>query len=320
MEDKLLGHLLKANDAATQREVEQHLTNDPAAIHEMAVLRRALAPLEADREDIIPPSDLWIRTLGRVAEHMVATEGPVSRVDDSRTAELIRRSAAMADTAPTAATIRPAPPPSDVLPTPARRWNVVAVIGLSLALLALAAPAVVHVRARQQQLACENTMGLFYKAASGYSDTNQGNFPQVPDGMPAATAAVTLKDAGYLSPNDRFTCPSAPADATVSMALATYAYTLGFRDENGELRGLDRGPGDSQLAIFADAPSRRDAMALPINHRHGQNVLFADGHVRFCTTSTVGMNGDDIFTNQNGQVGAGINRTDTSLGRPNEKP
>jgi prepilin-type processing-associated H-X9-DG protein len=87
------------------------------------------------------------------------------------------------------------------------------------------------------------------------------------------------------------------------------------------LRGLDRGPGDSQLPILADAPARRDdAMAVPINHRHGQNVLFADGHVRFCTISTVGVDGDDIFTNQMGHVGAGIRRTDTSLGGPNEKP
>ncbi|MBV9412298.1 MAG: hypothetical protein JO148_11925 [Acidimicrobiia bacterium] len=39
-------------------------------------------------------------------------------------------------------------------------------------------------------------MRNFYEAAAGYTDTNNGNFPQVPDGKPAATAAVALQDAG----------------------------------------------------------------------------------------------------------------------------
>ena len=49
-------------------------------------------------------------------------------------------------------------------------------------------------------------------------------------------------------------------------------------------------------------------------------MLFAGGNVRFCTTTTVGLNADDIFCNQYGKVGAGVCREDTVLGRPYERP
>jgi hypothetical protein len=323
VEKDLLGHLLKANDPATQRAVEQRLASDAAAVHDLARLRAALSPLEADRVEFEPPSGLWARTLAQVAEHIVATEGPASRPEDARTEDVIRRAAAVADSVfppRPAAPITPAPPPSEGGLPPARRWNVIAMVGLSLSLLALILPAVLHVRERSHQLACNDSMRQFYQAAVGYTDNHDGNFPRVPDGLPAAAAAQALQQAGYLRPDDRFTCPSAPPDATATGALATYAYTLGFRDEFGQLRGLDRAPGYDLMPILADAPGRQGATAYPINHRRGQNVLYAGGNVRFCTTSTVGVNADDIFINQNGQVGAGVSREDTVLGRPEERP
>ena len=36
----------------------------------------------------------------------------------------------------------------------------------------------------------------------------------------------------------------------------------------------------------------------------GQNVLYADGHSEWKTTPKVGVNGDDIYVNRNGQVPA----------------
>lgn len=322
VEENLLGHLLKANDPATQRAVEQRLAADPAAVHELDRLRAVLAPLEADRAESDPPADLWVHTLARVAAHIVATDGPATGPDDGRTDELLRRAATVAERTPTATTspIISAPPDSEGGLPPPRRWNVLAVVGLSLALLALALPAVLHVRERQHQLACQDTMRTFHQAAVGYTDQHNGQFPQVPDGQPAAAAAEALKQAGLLSADVRFTCATAPPDAAAPVSLATYAYTLGFRDESGQLRGLDRAPGYDLMPILADAPARRDGLAYPINHRRGQNVLFAGGNVRFCTVATVGVNQDDIFRNQFGQVGAGVGREDTVLGRPEEKP
>jgi hypothetical protein len=321
VEENLLGHLLKANDPATERAVEQRLAADPSAGRDLARLRAALAPLEADRDEVDPLADLWLRTLSRVGQHIIATEGPLTRPGESRTDELLRRAAAVAEPAPSKPiSITPAPPPTESGLPPARRWNVVAVVGLSLSVLALVVPGVMHVRSMSQRMACQNSMRDFYQAAAGYTDTNDGKFPRVPDGQPASAAAVELQASGYLRPDDRFMCPSAPPGATAPVALATYAYTLGFRDESGQLRGMDRSPGSDLMPILADAPARQGNTAVPINHRRGQNVLFANGSMRFCTTSTVGLNGDDIFTNKEGFVSAGLSWDDTVLGRPEERP
>jgi len=320
VEETLLGHLLKANDAATTREVERRLSSDPLAVHDLAALRAALAPLEAARADYEPPADLWKRTLARVAEHIVATAGPATSPDDAVTDELIRRAAAVAEPGmPLPEVIVPAST-CDASPLPARRRNVVAVLGLSLAVLALAFPVVFHLRANQKQVACQDTMREFYVAAATYSDHHNGEFPKVADGQPAATAADALKVYGYLPDQKRLTCPAAPPEESAPAALANYAYSLGFRDESGQLQGLDRRPGSDVMPILADAPVRSAGQVLPVNHRRGQNVLFAGGNVRFCTTSAVGVGGDDIFTNARGEVGAGLYRLDCALGRPEEIP
>jgi hypothetical protein len=321
VEDNLLGHLLKANDPATERAVEDRLATDPSAGRDLARLRSALAPLRLDRDDVDPPADLWVRTLNRVAQHIVATEGPLVRPGDARTDEFLRRAAAVGQPAPRLpAAITPAPPPTESGLPPARRWNVIAVVGLSLSVLALVVPGVMQVRSMSQRMACQNSMREFYQAAAGYTDTNDGKFPRVPDGQPASAAAVELQESGYLPHGLQLTCAGAPPGAAVPAALGTYAYTLGFRDESGQLRGMDRSPDSELMPILADAPAREGNAAVPINHRHGQNVLFANGNVRFCTTSKVGLNQDDIFTNKDGFVSAGLSWDDTVLGRPEERP
>ena len=72
-----------------------------------------------------------------------------------------------------------------------------------------------------------------------------------PTPVAAATAADALRVSGYLSPETQFTCPAGPAVS--STALANYAYCLGFRDDRGELRGLDRAPGYDVMPILAKA-------------------------------------------------------------------
>jgi len=318
VEDKLLGHVLKAHDAETTREVEQLLADDPAAIHNLAQLRKAVAPLEAAREEFEPRADLWLRTLSRVAEHMVATEGPTSTVDSSRTEEMIRRAAALAKPAPASPKIRPAPPVSDPSPSATGRRNIIAMIGLSASVLALVFPVVLHVRQKSDRAACQNSMRQFYVAASDYSDTNNGKFPRVEDGKTAASAAQVLKFAGLLPQDDKIVCPA--SQSANGQGFVGYAYSLGFRDSTGELKGLDRRPEFGNVPILADAPLRHGTQAVPCNHRHGQNVLFTGGSVQFTTKPTVGVNGDDIFCNANGKVGAGLYPLDSALGRPDEVP
>jgi len=320
VEETLLGHLLKANDPETTREVERILASDPGAIHDLAALRAAIAPLEAAREEFEPPPDLWARALARVAEHVVATEGPITRPEDCRTEERIRTAAAVAEPVPAARTITPSSAASEAGLPPPRRRNVVAVLGLSLAALALVFPAVVHWRYQVHQARCQDTMRNFYQAAADYTENHDGQFPQVADGKEASTVADALKVQGYLPQDVRFTCPAARPEETAPVTLANYAYNLGFRDEAGALHGLERQPGYDLMPILADAPIRQAGQVMPANHRHGQNVLFGGGNVRFCTTPTVGVGGDDIYTNVRGEVGAGLHRLDCVLGRPEERP
>src|SRR5262249_25528241 len=102
---------------------------DPAAIHDLAALRTALAPLEAAREEFEPPAPLWAGRRPRVAEHIVNAGGPAPPAGGSQTEELIRRAAAVAESTPTVSTI--APSTSEAGPPPLRRRNAVAVLGLS---------------------------------------------------------------------------------------------------------------------------------------------------------------------------------------------
>src|SRR5205085_9789758 len=117
-----------------------------------------------------------------------------------------------------------------------------AIVGLSAALLALAFPAVIHVRRHAQQTACTDNMRQFYQAASSYSDTNDGHFPQVDEGKIAASAADKLKRTGHLPLNLRLFCPAGEPDQAAAATMANYAYSLGFRDPSGHLCGLDRSP------------------------------------------------------------------------------
>ena len=81
---------------------------------------------------------------------------------------------------------------------------------------------------------------------------------------------------------------------------------------------------NDQFPIFADWPQRSEHSTIPINHRKGQNVLFAGGHVRFCTNPFVGPEtegrGDDIHYNTAFQTHAGTNHWDIALGCASETP
>lgn len=326
IEQHLLGHLLNADDPNTCGDVERLVGCNPRSRRTLEALRAALAPLAADKEDEAPPPDLWLRTLSRVAEYMVATESPPSQAGEPPAFGRILNQ--HLNGAPAAAPPKPpakksAPPmlmpasdPDINLP---RRWNVVAVVGLSLAGLALVFPAVIHVRAHADRMACQDSMRRFHAATESYAERNDGRMPQVEDGERVFRIVAMLEDSGSVGPNERFHCPASPKGSGAP-TFAHYSYTLGYRDGDGELRGLNARTDNTALALLADAPLRTGDTPAPANHRHGQNVLFLGGHVRFCTHANVGVDQDNIFVNDRGEVGAGLRRFDSALGRADERP
>ncbi len=319
IEQHLLGHLLNADDPDTCGEVERLVGCNPRSKRTLDALRAALAPLAADREDDPPPPDLWLRTVARVAEYMVATESAPSQAEEPPAFGRILTQhvngplpSPPAPKAPSPPTLMPASDPDINLP---RRWNVLAVVGLSLAGLAFLFPAVVHVRQQSARMACQDSMRRFHEAAESYAARNDGAMPRIEDGEKAARVIAMLEESGSVGPNERFACPAAPAEP----AFANYSYTLGYRDEAGQLCGLKRSDNDA-MPLLADAPLRTTETHASANHRHGQNVLFLGGNVRFCSHVNVGIDQDDIFVNDRGQVGAGLRRLDTVLGRADERP
>ena len=63
MDEHLVGYLLKALDSDTERQVGDYLRASPEGRTRLELLRQALEPLEADKEEIDPPADLHLRTL-----------------------------------------------------------------------------------------------------------------------------------------------------------------------------------------------------------------------------------------------------------------
>lgn len=68
MQDKLLGYLLGALDSDETTHVEQTLVRDEAVGCRLAVLRRALLPLQCAPEPTSPPAGLAERTCQRIRE------------------------------------------------------------------------------------------------------------------------------------------------------------------------------------------------------------------------------------------------------------
>jgi prepilin-type processing-associated H-X9-DG protein len=326
MDENLVGYLLKALDTETYRDVVTYLREQPEAQKRLETLRRALAPLAADDEDVDPPKDLWIRTLATIAEY--------------RCRDLPRA---------------PAPPPVAKPPAPPRSWwrraDVLVAAGLLLCLTLLTPPALNYYWHHHNILACQDNLRRFYQALESYGERNQGRLPQLELQPPFNVAAVfipILHEAGLLQdPMIKLTCtPGAqppPLRRTLQElrtlsreefdryadSLGCYAYSLGYFDASGyhQLR-LDPNQPDlmKRLAILADRPPAGKGYSLvgpgnsPNHNGRGQNVLFLDGHIRFCKVRTVGVGGDDIYVNRNKQVAAGLDREDTVLGASTARP
>ncbi len=103
------------------------------------------------------------------------------------------------------------------------------------------------------------------------------------------------------------------SSASAARQLAgNYAYSLGYR-ENGTLHGpCDL---DCEQPILADHNPLADSGGNSPNHGgQGQNVLYIDGHVRWCISPVLGCPADNIYLNRKGKVAAGLNRDDSVLG------
>jgi hypothetical protein len=319
MEENLVGYLLKALDLDTQREVEGYLRGNPEAQRRLELLRQALEPLAADREEIAPPSGLRIRTLARVAEYRCRDLPPA-----------------------------PSPPPMrTTVPGPSwwRRVDVLVAASLLFICVGLLLPWLAHAHHVRDIVACKANLSLLHKALIAYSDQHNQELPRVEEMPPQNFAGVfvpVLYDEGYLR-GVTMDCPAtghrAPTPVTVKYLKdlyvrdrreferyvrdlgGCYAYSLGYRDRGGQLQGVRCGADQKNdlLPIMADRPpfDRGDAPDLleanSENHGgDGQNVLHLGGDVSFYKTRYT-QRGDDIYLNNKGCLEPGENNLDAVL-------
>jgi hypothetical protein len=300
MRDYLLGYLLDALEPAEAAMVEAELARDPQLKNELAILARGLQPLASDREHCDPPSGLAHRTCEFVTQQ---------------------------------ARVTLAPAPAAILPG---RWNLVDMVvaaGIFLAATMLFFPAVNQSLFTARVNGCQNNLRQIGMALNNYSASYKGTFPIVPlDGQLAA--AHCLIEHGLSGESTLYICPGSElANRAAQLRLLTsqelrrmhpnwksrlhdrlvssYGYTWGH-----VLQGVyqpTRNLGRAKFALVADTPNT-SAPFRTVNHGGcGQNVLFEDGHVQYLTTCRARGCQDDIFTNDDGEVGPGLHANDSVI-------
>ena len=317
MENNLIGYLLNALDPLTQRQVEAYLAAHPEAGARLELLRRALEPLAADRDPGDPPSDLTERTLRFIAE--------------AATRDLPQ--------APTAAVKRGFGSQG----SPWRRADILMVAVVLLCVLSLAIPWVVQLRMMDQRhdnpvhlVECKENLRQFYQALRVYHDQKRcfPNLKLIQAPKPAAGLLVPyLIEQGYLPRTMNVHCPAMGGTDICPWTLSElqtmtpeqfdqsarylnpgYAYNLGYYDDGSyvSLSLTTAKPGYLQ-PLMADCLGENASKDNSANHGgKGQNVLFADGSVKFETKRFLGD--DDIYRNKDKKAAAGWDQYDTSLG------
>jgi prepilin-type processing-associated H-X9-DG protein len=325
MDDLLVGYLLDALDEPTRRQVEIYVAQNSAAREKLALLEQALEPLAAD-EDAPPPSPRLVElTLARVAERICTG---MKDLDELPQAPPISRSSIGSGHSWW------------------RRIDVIIAASIMLTIIGIGLTVLGTLRAPSSDaltVSCKNNMMQYYFGFQQYRQIHR-RFPDVSSEAPRDVAGMfvpMLIEAGVLPDGTSTRCPGIGSPTMGQLPLESlrtmneedfdkyapslsmcYAYSLGYRDQ----QGIYHAPGApphlswSQMPLLADRPPAEGINSNSINHGlTGQNVLFADGHVRFLTTRKIGVD-EDIYTNRDGRVGAGLDVSDIVLGYSAARP
>ena len=318
---QLLSYLLGALDDSEAELVRERLESDPVYQQELEYVRRQLDQLRAAKQEFQPPPGLARRTCDFVFS-------------------CTRRSSPRRPA-------RDAMSPHAAMPCWASRmgWLDTAVAAAVFIMAGLVVVPAIHSGRFQARLStCQDNLRQIGLSLAEYSQKHGNYFPRVPiEGKLAAAgiyAPMLVRD-GFLTEPQRVICPESPMadqkdlgipsieelEAASSKDAArlrrqmggSYGYCLGHL-EHGVLtptKNLHR----ATFALMADAPSDELSEHQSVNHGgSGQNVLFEDGHVAFATCSQPCSGTDDIFSNDNHEVAAGVHTDDSVIAASDAPP
>ena len=320
VEHLLVGLALNCLDETEAIQARLLVENNPAYASQLSRLRAALAPL--DRETVEPPKNLAQRTLARVAQAREVHSSTIIRM-------------------------RKAPAP----PKPAWNWatwrmaDMVVAAGVMMVAGMVAFPSIRQAWVRNREVGCQDTMRNYGVAFNEYAGRHKGQYPQLASAGPhgaAATYLISLVEKGLLPDTQHSFCadpiPAARPSRSdleriyredaarfgrVARAMGgSYAYTLGHRNDQGQLVGPRRDHGDESPLLADKGPRSLGAGARGNSPNHGgrgQNVLHQGGHVTFQADRKL-PNGDDIYLNAMGWPRAGIHSGDRVLGSGDDHP
>jgi hypothetical protein len=342
MQHSIIGYLLGALDDEELAKFEAQLKVDPELQAQVREAAKSLECLRDDGDEFEPPAGLVESTCSLVEElrHMPQPTGESSEdlfelgfaaseaSHPYRSANVVQRGYAGGG--------------SDN-----ERWTLVDIfVACSIVLIAclLLFPTINNSRYHAQIASCQNNLRSIGRALIAFSDADPNNsFPQVPQDGNLAFAgmyAPTLKSFGFVDDDSLFRCAASsfgfdrptsetfriPAieeleqtDGEELLALqqragGDFGYTLGVM-KNGDLTAV-KNQSRNHFALMSDSPTLYQVVRFTprMKRELHRNVLFESGCVRVVCVETECWCGDQIYTNDDGYVSAGVHDADAVIG------
>jgi hypothetical protein len=322
MREQLVGYLFDALDEGEARELEAALVSADGGDglrRDLDLLRRAIAPLAADRGPIDQPAGLASKTLAFV----------------------------QAQARPVTVPMRPLSPAGDGGgPAAGRRFSLdrLLLVASALAACILVVPLVAEAISDSRARRVERRLQTLASSIHGYGESHR-IYPTPPESGPLSRAglyAPTLvsehrlvaDDGTVLVPGsdlDRARGFRVPTLEELQVARGTprfeelvrtmggdFGYTLGHRGPDGRLEP-NRALARSHHPLLADAPA--PCCEKSDNHPDGFHyILFEGGHFRRLRVDSIHLDGDHLYRNHEGEVAAGVDPDDAVIGGSHHQP